>query len=692
MILVAVCAGVIMGIAGLAVEGGQMMVQYRQMQTAADMAALVGAQDAGCRPTDTSCINTVKQSACTSAQANGFGGGWDATNNVCLAGSNSTVTIDVPPQTCSPYNLNYGNSKTPSNNCAPTTSDTPSTYNYVEVEIQTNLGTVPFFNVSVSPYSHAVARRGTQSPRDFAIAMLDYNLSSAIDFEGSAGNKALGTCGICVVGSIMSNSTASVSIKAGGSGTTFTCGGQWYTASNLQSSPYSASNQASYTLGSTLFSPPGCAGTQDSTVAWNWGEAKIADPYGSFSAPPTTQGWSSCATCGSPGHYYHWTTDRNNGTWDEGGAGTPPNITKDNWEFFPGTYSGQIQVTGSSTAANVYFNPGVYNIAAGGLKITGGTICVFGAPVCDDLNGTPIYNGYSCFNGSMDSTKSSYVPPSTWYYYCSPWGTWDTSAPSGNNSTLASTLKTEIPYFTYGNSPTTRPLNGVTFYSYTSANSLQNSATVQITGGGGEVLAFPNPCPGTASSTAANQSVPFQVTMGTGDSGSTAAQYTYPAGSAAYSLGSSPMGNVYPSADLTVSGEETCRATLNNGDASGAIPDTWPNESPSGGTSQLLQFLFFLRSTKESIQLAGGGNQTFWGILYNPGDSTYTSQCGASTSNCQISLSGSGGGTGDIPMMIGQIIGDGVKFSGSTTMEVFYRPCDPRSSSCEQGPGSKLVQ
>jgi hypothetical protein len=186
--------------------------------------------------------------------------------------------------------------------------------------------------------------------------------------------------------------------------------------------------------------------------------------------------------------------------------------------------------------------------------------------------------------------------------------------------------------------------------------------------------------------------VPFQSTVGSGASGDSSAQYTYPASSVAVSLVKSAAGSDYPSADLTVNGESTCRALLNSGNSSGSIPDVWPGEFQPTYPGQLLQFLFFMRDKTASIALSGGGTQLWWGILYNPGDYASAGGCGATTSGCEISLAGSSGGSGDLPMVLGQVIGDGVSIGGSSTIEVFYRPCDDRTQACQLGPGSTLVQ
>lgn len=682
MILVAVLAAALMGTVGVAIEGGRMLVENRRMQNAADMAALVGAQSAGCESTDSTCINLAKQAACNYAQSNGYGGGWNGSTG-CTASGGVTVTVDIPPATCSPYNLDYGSGKMPT-----ACSGTGATqYNYVEVEISNNLGTIPIFNVSVTPYVHAVARRGTRSPRDYAIAVLDPTLAKALTLSGSGSSG----CGVCVVGSIISDSSASTSINTGGTSPDNSCGGGWDTASSSETT--APSNLHSYTTGGALFSPPGCTGTQDGTVSWSPGQTRIPDPYGSVNPPPTSGTWANCSECGSSGHYYHWdcrNARSTSGTWDDNGAGNPKAANNnDCYEMFPGQYPGGI----TATAGNIYLNPGVYNLGTGGLKISStANICVFGAPICDEFSGNIPGYSVTCGSASMDSSKSSYVPPGTWYYYCSSWGSYDTNPPNGTNgaATGLPTTVSSSPKFTNNTTPTTTPLNGVTFYTY-SGGTYQTGGAVKITGSGVESLAFPDPCPGTG--TATGTSVPFQSTIGVGDSGASSAQYSYPATSVAYSsITKSVAGSTYPSADLTVNGESTCRALLNSGSTSGSIPDVWPGEFQPTTTGQLLQFLFFMRDKTASIALSGSGTQLFWGIVYNPGDYATAGGCGSSTSGCQISLAGSSGGSGDLPMILGQIIGDGVSIGGSSTIEVFYRPCNDRTQACQLGPGSTLVQ
>src|SRR5579863_10549124 len=98
MIMIAVLMPVLVGIMGLAVEGGRVFVEYHHMQAAADMAAIVGAQDLPCSLSDTTCQGNATYDACSFAAKNGFG------NTVanCQAGSDSVANAYVPPSSCSP--------------------------------------------------------------------------------------------------------------------------------------------------------------------------------------------------------------------------------------------------------------------------------------------------------------------------------------------------------------------------------------------------------------------------------------------------------------------------------------------------------------------------------------------------------------------------------------------------------------
>jgi hypothetical protein len=149
--------------------------------------------------------------------------------------------------------------------------------------------------------------------------------------------------------------------------------------------------------------------------------------------------------------------------------------------------------------------------------------------------------------------------------------------------------------------------------------------------------------------------------------------------------------NPYPSADLSVQGKQLCDSTGSNPNAG----NEWANKfGVSGGTDLLqhLHFLVFARNGNTAITLAGSGQQNWWGIIYNPGDPTQQNVSGCSNRNkCSITLTGTSGGVTGPPMMIGQVVGDNLSYSGSATAELFYRPCSP-SSLCLSGAGSGLVE
>lgn len=195
-----------------------------------------------------------------------------------------------------------------------------------------------------------------------------------------------------------------------------------------------------------------------------------------------------------------------------------------------------------------------------------------------------------------------------------------------------------------------------------------------MNGNGKDYLAFPNPCPGSGSSS--TSATPPTVQF---PDGAASATYKYPAGSIAAIDGIqySPTGSggtVFPNADMGF----------------GAECDQSQPPSPQLAWSgemvgQHLHFLIFARSATSSISLNGTGLQNWWGIVYNPG----AAGCGSA---CQISLNGSGGGGKGRPLLSSQIIADNASFSGNAAFEIFYSPCRPDGDVCSIGYGTSLVQ
>lgn len=673
MIFLAVMASALMMIMGLAVEGGRVLVQYRSMSAAVDMAALVGAQKLPCNSSNTTCITTAESLACTYLANNGYSG--------CTSGggAGAAISADVPPTSCSPYDtVDYGNDNYGSghgNASCKSALSQPTAYSYIEVHL-TQQVTVPIFNLSFNLYAHAVARRGKTTPADFAVATLDPTDSQAL--------LAYGNTNTIIVGSAMSNGGIAIS---GNSSAEQTCAGAWYANGSIASGVTSANANGTNSTVGPGFAPPTCitntgsAAVNDSPAETFPGMPQIPDPYEYTTTP--TGNMTNCTPCQSDG----WYTQYPSNSWHQATSAT--SISGGTWEFFPGIYPGGISISGGT----IYFNPGVYTIQ-GSFTVNGNAnLCVFGAPICDQFAGTNFSGtSASCSTASFQTGSSSYVSPGTWYYYCSPWGVWDTAAP-GEPSSLASAY-TPMFYDNLNNRTTTKPLNGVTFL-------LQGSVT--INGTSNIYFASPNPCSGTG--TMGTNSVTFTAWPLGETSGASTGAYTYPSTSQAYqnyaaagltspytSHTSNSANSVYPDANFTASGE------CNNGYS------TWVGEfnTTSTGTpasNTHLQFLLFADgATCNSISISGNSYQMWWGSIHNFPQS-YAGYPGAPTSSysgCSVTFSGNmgaqngpGGTTlsGGPPTLEGQVIADNASLGGSSTIEIFYR-----QSGTTIGPGSTLVE
>jgi Flp pilus assembly protein TadG len=630
----AIILPVLLAAAGLVLGGGFIINEFRLMQSAADMAALVGAQALPCDISDTACIAAAERRACAYAQVNGYDG--------CVPGASAGTSATVPPLSCSPYDfVNYGNNGI-NPKCKSATAPM-SNYAFIEVRLYLTVR-VPILGTSVvTLYAHAVARHGQVSPKRFAVVVLDPTMSKALTLSGSQGG------GLVAVGPIVSDSTASDSIYTGGQSTDISCSGQWYTAANEIVPPAGpAANLTSNTGGTTSFAPPVCTGgALDSPTRFLTNQPSVPDPY-SGATVPTGNMSTNCDACTRTAYYYSWTTNRSSGTWHTADQLTGNITNGTSIELFPGIYPNQISISGG----NVYLNPGVYTLQAG-MTQTGGNMCIHGAPACDHLISS-VNSQVDCSSSSFLTGDTSYVPSSSWYYYCSPWGTWDGTVPN-----RPAPLSVTPPTFLHG-----RNLNGVTFY-------LQ-AGNMSLNGNGTDYLAFPDPCPGTSSFSAGSNNVPFP-------DGSATGVYTYPAGSLSASDGvtSSPAGEVYPSADMGF-GAECDQAQPPN------PQNVWSGEL----VGQHLHFLIFApynHTSYSSITLNGTGLQNWWGIVYAPG----VPGCGAA---CMVTVKGSGGGGKGPPLLSGQVIADNAFFSGNAAFEIFYSPCRPDGDVCSIGYGTSLVE
>jgi len=603
MIFFAVLLSTLCMTTGLAVEGGNMMVQYRKLQSAADMAALIGAQKLPCGTADTTCIASAEQQACNDAASNGFAN--------CTVGGARSPSANVPPQTCSPYDfIDYANG---SFNHSCKSASVPTSYSYIEVRLQKSFGTVPIFNVPVTLSAHAVAKHGTASAGDYAIISLSRN--TALSIGGSAT--------VQTVGSVFANDGIS------GGGTADTCNGGWYSAGTV-------SNVSSDTTGTSVFAPTGCSpATNDASALTQPNVAPITDPYSGSVAPPALDGsYPNCPECSKPGQYF----DLDSMSWHiDDGSGFPHNS---NLELFPGVYKSSFGL-GNKYAA--YFNPGVYTFA-GGIDTQHGSICVYGSP--------------SCGQPSCESKTVSFSPGQAagdqWNYKCSPYGFWDSST-SISGQLRPPSLPTAPPMFYDSSlgSNSSVPLNGVTFYLPTT-----NTSNITMNGNGGKdggiYLAAPDACPGTGTYTSSPGAVSFPA--GSASGVPSYASSNYPEGVPTPPTASAP-GTVYPSTDWGLAGECNLLYTVWPGE----MPKPqhlhflfYDLSSASlkinGASAQSMNGIFYAPNTDMSILGAGkgaGGPPWIYGqLIINSGDFSGHSYNDVSYRPCAGSSTPCGGGAG----------------------------------------------
>lgn len=699
MVFFAVVAMLLAFTTGLAVEGSRLYSDYRRLQSAADMSAIVGAQDLPCNLGASSCITAAEQLACTTAAGNGI--------STC---SNGTFPgAAVPPQSCSPYNaMDYGNDNgdTGGNANCKTVSTGVSYYDYIEVQLQDNLGTVPIFNTPITLSAHAIARHGVPSPKDYAVSQLDPSGSLNVNGGGE----------YFVNGSSFANGALSLTSN------TVACEGGFFTASS--SAP---TTETTYAGGEAGFAPPACytstggTPTADNPANFDGNLPQITDAYcGSYTPPislldtstyglttstadcnTATASYTSmpnCTDCNNYGYYYVSQAASGKAKdvgWFGGGTTSAPSVsytgggkTPNIVEMFPGVYQ-DFQLGDGDEA---FLNPGVYTFV-GNVSLDKGEMCVFGAPAClggsypgGTFGTTTIPSGTHC-NSSTWNWKPNDSEGNAWYYYCSPYGFWDTglkrpaSAPSGSTGVAATLTCGGSPAPTYGPSCTAPTwwdysakakssvqLNGVTFYL------AKGYGTLQGTGAGNstldQYLASPNPCPGTGSGWSSGTK---SVSFNTGDP---SAYYSEASGTLAYANGftTSPTTTttnyIYPSMNLKITGE--------------CSPDTlevWPGEM--GGVGQHVHFFIFDRSQPKSpstsgIKLAGNQGQAFDGIFYTPHE--------------LADLTGAGSSSGGPPWILGQIVAWDIKFGGNSAMDLVYRPCNDTEDPCTTGLGTQLIQ
>jgi Putative Flp pilus-assembly TadE/G-like len=662
-------------IMGLAIEGGRIFVSYRQIQSAADLAALGGALKL-----NTSAQAAISQ-ACTLSQSNGFGGGPQVSGN-CLSAGNVQVSACAPPQTQSPYSaVDY---KSSTNTSCANTVGKPS---YLEVRITDTIGTIPIFNIPVTLFAHAVARPGTPGVPDYAIAALDPDTTSA--------TIAIATSnGIIAVGAITDNSQSPTSIHTGGSGTNpyLTCGTGWFNTSSEANSviPQIGSNST----GQLQYAPPSCTGgALDSPTQYQPNAGAIADPYGSSTLPDGNMG-TNCPQCSNTITHY-W--ERATSTWQTIGSQGIKVNAGNVVELYPGVYDNG----GAFNGGTVYFNPGVYTWRQG-VTITGSTMCVYGAPVCGEQT-TGIIPGTTsgCASASFSSSDPAYVAPGIWNYNCSPYGVYDTNHHGATNAAepdITFTPPTFLDTSVTPAVPSSLKLNGVTFY----MGCLGKPAVPQtcqkakddfsVTGNAIISLAAPNSCTGNGNGSGSSVDFPNGANYNRVDTVPAAADGSEPA------INNSGGVQMYPNVNFLKAGDATC--------TSHAL--VWNGEMGSTVFQQHLHFLLFSKNDNvatgnpvgSGFSLAGGGQQNFVGILHTfdtyadyPNPPCWAAAaCGTGSTaddcpGCSVTATGGSGGSNGPPFLSGQIIADNVTIGGSALIEVFNRPGGAPSS-----PGSSLVQ
>ncbi|MGH2443659.1 MAG: pilus assembly protein TadG-related protein, partial [Chloroflexota bacterium] len=502
MIFVAVLMSALMGTVGLAVEGGHAFVEYRRLQSAADMSALVGAQSLPCNTGDTTCVSAAESLACTYASNNGF--------SSCNAGGADWPSANVPPLSCSPYDfVDYGNQD---GNCK--SKDIAPFYDYIETRLTDNLGTIPIFNIPVTLSAHAIAKRGIGVPGDFAVISLSPTTPLNV-----FGNGTLNT-----VGSIFSNGGVN-----GNGSQTVTCDGGWFAAT----SPAGISNVQSNSSGQPVFAPSSCTGVNDATPVASQNLPPITDPYAGSSPPPASpSSFANCPECASPGVWFDLGTDPNNASnWHVGGS------PSGQVEMFPGVYD---SISKPKNGSQIYLNPGVYTFT-NGIDTQHANLCIYGSPACMVPH---------CYTDTFSAGTSA---GDIWNYECSPYGFWDSALAAQIPAADGGPILSAPTFFDSSTgAASTVPLNGITIYLPPGPSSVKINGNSSQQG-----LAAPNPCPGTGT-WSPGVSVPFTT-------GSSAAYYSYPASYGQNNDGV-PNGGVtvsptstylYPNTDWSVNGDCT---------------------------------------------------------------------------------------------------------------------------------------
>jgi hypothetical protein len=169
LVLTALCGSVLLGFMALALDVGVLFHNRREIQTAADAAALAGAKDYIYNQS----VSSAQTAACAAAAANGFPGNCTTSSAGVCSGSGTVICVNLPPQS------------------GPNTA--AGAGNFVEAIVMQPTSTI-FRTGSITVNARAVAATPTNGQ---ACIWLMAPTGPAFDVQGSYDIEAKG-CGIYV--------------------------------------------------------------------------------------------------------------------------------------------------------------------------------------------------------------------------------------------------------------------------------------------------------------------------------------------------------------------------------------------------------------------------------------------------------------------------------------------------------------
>lgn len=376
IVLFALSLALLLSMAALAFDVGQVLLSKRSQQDVADAAALAGARYVAASTCKTSpslsnpaCAPAVS-AALEVAQLNGYGDGTTNCASGC-AGMNPTVTVKIPP--------------------GPEAAEWDGVAGAVEVQIGSRhpsifAGAIGITNWNVGTL--AVAANQVDIALGFSFLSLDPTGCGAVLLSGKNGS------GLNAGGTVQVDSSCASGLQISGNAQITVTSG----ACNVSGPNYQKSGNA----------------TVNCTV--NTNQPVVPDPLASLpipampplaAAPVNLDNPSASPPANCPSTLAAPATCVFGGTY----AGT-------RWRLYPGTYPGGIQLLGGT----FYLEPGIYYIAGGGLQAGGngvvvetvdtGTTNVGGGVLIyntsDPVPGTPC-SGVACGSGITLNGSSAII-------------------------------------------------------------------------------------------------------------------------------------------------------------------------------------------------------------------------------------------------------------------------------------------